>query len=207
MPRSDPWQHRISTGLAYPDQASEALQLAEQLGNSLERHRLALEPFDCGPWLPKGCQPKPKPQAEEPADLISGRAALPPACLPGPGVAGGLDRALVSTRETPAGVQPRAQSPGRGGADGPGVPPRRTAAVPLPRAGGGRASSVSRASVWPRPSAAGMSGPVATAGGPAEGSWVLAGALTGSAGIVDSGRLCHRRLVAMQSLHTQFPWS
>jgi len=49
-------QHRICTGLAYPDQASEALQLAELLGNALERHRLGAETFDWTPWLPKGRQ-------------------------------------------------------------------------------------------------------------------------------------------------------
>ncbi len=38
-------QHRISTGLVYPNQASEALQLAEQLSNALERHRLGLRPL------------------------------------------------------------------------------------------------------------------------------------------------------------------
>ena len=36
---AEPKQYRISTGLAYPDQATESLQLAEQLGNALERHR------------------------------------------------------------------------------------------------------------------------------------------------------------------------
>lgn len=77
-PGAEPRQHRISTGLAYPDQASEALQLAEQLGTALERHRLALEPFDWGPWLPKARQRKPQTQtqAEESDDRISGRAAL-----------------------------------------------------------------------------------------------------------------------------------
>jgi integrase len=47
-------QQRISTGLAYPDQASEALQLAEKLGNALERHRVGLEVFDWTPWLSLG---------------------------------------------------------------------------------------------------------------------------------------------------------
>ncbi len=75
-PGAEPRQPRISTGLAYPDQASEALQLAEQLGNALERHRLGLEPFDWVPWLPRGRQPKPQSQGEEPADLISGGAAI-----------------------------------------------------------------------------------------------------------------------------------
>jgi integrase len=74
-PGSEPKQHRISTGLAYPDQASESLQLAEQLGNALERHRLGLEPFDWTPWLPKGRERKKPQQAEQP-DGVSGRQAL-----------------------------------------------------------------------------------------------------------------------------------
>jgi integrase len=53
-PGAEPKQHRISTGLAYPDQASEALQMAEKLGNALERNRLGLEPFDWTPWLSLG---------------------------------------------------------------------------------------------------------------------------------------------------------
>ena len=47
-------QHRISTGLAYPDQASEALQLAEQLGNALERHRLGAETFELVSMVAEG---------------------------------------------------------------------------------------------------------------------------------------------------------
>jgi len=74
-PGSEPRQHRISTGLAYPDQASESLQLAEQLGNALERHRLGLEPFDWTPWLPKGRQRKPASVAEQ-QEGISGRQAI-----------------------------------------------------------------------------------------------------------------------------------
>lgn len=74
-PGSEARQHRISTGLAYPDQASEALQLAEQLGNALERHRLGLEPFDWTPWLPKGQQRKPATVAEQ-QEGISGRQAI-----------------------------------------------------------------------------------------------------------------------------------
>ena len=74
-PGSEPKQHRISTGLAYPDQASESLQLAEQLGNALERHRLGLEPFDWAPWLPKGRERK-KPQQPEQPDGTSGRQAV-----------------------------------------------------------------------------------------------------------------------------------
>jgi len=74
-PGSEPKQHRISTGLAYPDQASESLQLAEQLGNALERYRLGLEPFDWTPWLPKGRERK-KPQQPEQPDGTSGRQAV-----------------------------------------------------------------------------------------------------------------------------------
>lgn len=44
-------QQRISTGLSYPDEAAEAIRLAEVLGNALERHRIGLEAFDWGPWL------------------------------------------------------------------------------------------------------------------------------------------------------------
>ena len=74
-PGSEPKQHRISTGLAYPDQASEALLLAEQLGNALERHRLSQEAFDWAPWLPKGRQRKQAAVAEQP-EGISGRQAI-----------------------------------------------------------------------------------------------------------------------------------
>ena len=46
-----PWkQGRISTGLRYPDQASEAVQRAEQLGAALERTLRTQEPFDWSPW-------------------------------------------------------------------------------------------------------------------------------------------------------------
>ena len=70
-------QHRISTGLAYPDQASEALQLAEQLGNALERHRLGAETFDWIPWLPKGRQRQdPQSEATEESQGVSGRQAI-----------------------------------------------------------------------------------------------------------------------------------
>jgi integrase len=74
-PGSEPKQHRISTGLSYPDQATESLQLAEQLGNSLERHRLGLATFDWSPWLPKGRQRKEPKSAQEP-EGISGRQAV-----------------------------------------------------------------------------------------------------------------------------------
>jgi len=76
-PGSEHRQHRISTGLAYPDQASKALDLAEQLGKALERHRLGAEPFDWTPWLPKGRQ-RPAPQldpTEEPHG-VSGLQAI-----------------------------------------------------------------------------------------------------------------------------------
>jgi integrase len=53
-PGGEPKQRRISTGLSYPDQAAEALVLAERLGNALERHRVGVEPFDWNPWLPSG---------------------------------------------------------------------------------------------------------------------------------------------------------
>ena len=42
-PGSAPKQQRISTGLVYPDQSSQALELAEKLGNALERHRVGAE--------------------------------------------------------------------------------------------------------------------------------------------------------------------
>ena len=74
-PGAEARQHRISTGLAYPDQATESLQLAEQLGNALERHRLGLEAFDWSPWLPKGRQRKPAAVPDQP-EGISGRKAI-----------------------------------------------------------------------------------------------------------------------------------
>ncbi|MEB3270350.1 MAG: hypothetical protein VKJ44_01705 [Synechococcus sp.] len=49
-PPGSPWrQQRISTGLEDPARASEAVELAETLGRSLERSRLGFEPFD---WAP-----------------------------------------------------------------------------------------------------------------------------------------------------------
>ncbi len=54
LPGAEPKQQRISTGLTYPDQASEALEMAERLGKALERHRVGLEPFDWAPWLSMG---------------------------------------------------------------------------------------------------------------------------------------------------------
>lgn len=53
-PGSEAKQHRISTGLVYPDQASEALLLEEKLGNALVRHRVGLDLFDWSPWLSLG---------------------------------------------------------------------------------------------------------------------------------------------------------
>ena len=50
-PPSSPWkQRRISTGLRYPDQASEAVTQAEQLGAAIERTLRTQEPFDWTPW-------------------------------------------------------------------------------------------------------------------------------------------------------------
>jgi integrase len=72
---AEPKQYRISTGLAYPDQATESLQLAEQLGNALERHRLGLEAFNWTPWLPKGRQRKQAQQDEQP-EGVSGLQAV-----------------------------------------------------------------------------------------------------------------------------------
>lgn len=57
---SSPWkQQRISTGLEYPAQAREAVELAETLGRSLERHRMGFEAFDWSPWERKGRQRRP----------------------------------------------------------------------------------------------------------------------------------------------------
>lgn len=50
-PGSPDRQQRISTGLAYPEQAAEAVELADALGKALERHRVGLEPFNWTPWL------------------------------------------------------------------------------------------------------------------------------------------------------------
>ena len=76
-PGAEPRQHRISTVLAYPDQASEARQLAEQLGNALNRHRLGVETFDWTPWLPKGRQrPAPLQEPTEEPQGVSGRQAI-----------------------------------------------------------------------------------------------------------------------------------
>jgi integrase len=46
-----PWkQRRISTGLQYPEQASEAVLQAEQLGAAIERTLRTKEPFDWSHW-------------------------------------------------------------------------------------------------------------------------------------------------------------
>jgi len=68
-------QQRISTGFVYPAQASESLQLAEQLGNALERYRLGLETFNWEPWLPKSKQKTSK-KADEKIDGVSGLQAV-----------------------------------------------------------------------------------------------------------------------------------
>jgi integrase len=50
-PAASPWkQRRISTGLRYPDQGSEAVTQAEKLGAAIERTLRTQEPFDWSPW-------------------------------------------------------------------------------------------------------------------------------------------------------------
>ena len=50
-PSGSPWkQRRISTGLRYPDQASEAVNQAEKLGSDIERTLRTGEPFDWATW-------------------------------------------------------------------------------------------------------------------------------------------------------------
>jgi integrase len=50
-PAASPWkQGRISTGLRYPDQASEAVTQAEKLGAAIERTHRTKESFDWSPW-------------------------------------------------------------------------------------------------------------------------------------------------------------
>ena len=73
-PGAPPKQQRISTGLSYPAQATEALQMAELLGSALERHRLGIEPFDWTPWLPKK-RGRPKGTARE-APQVEGITGL-----------------------------------------------------------------------------------------------------------------------------------
>jgi integrase len=74
---SSPWkQQRISTGLEYPARAREAVELAETLGRSLERHRMGFEAFDWSPWERKGRQRRPATANGRSSDAISGSTAL-----------------------------------------------------------------------------------------------------------------------------------
>lgn len=66
-------QQRISTGLSYPEQGAEAIELAEALGKALERHRLGMEPFDWTPWLRLATAREPSIHALE---QISGNEAV-----------------------------------------------------------------------------------------------------------------------------------
>jgi integrase len=75
-PGAEHKQHRISTGLAYPDQASEALQLAEKLGNALERHRVGLEAFDWTPWLSLGRKKGVSAAQSDQSVTVSGTGAI-----------------------------------------------------------------------------------------------------------------------------------
>jgi len=75
-PGTEPKQHRISTGLSYPDQASEALEMAERLGKALERHRVGQEPFDWTPWLSMGRKKGVAAAKSDQASAISGVAAV-----------------------------------------------------------------------------------------------------------------------------------
>ena len=76
-PGTPPKQQRISTGLSDPDQATEALQLAELLGSALERHRLGIESFNWTPWLPKKRgRPKAAARSSPQLDGITGREAI-----------------------------------------------------------------------------------------------------------------------------------
>jgi hypothetical protein len=50
-PAGTDWkQRRISTGLRYPDQASEAVTQAEKLGAAIEKDTRTQQPFDWSPW-------------------------------------------------------------------------------------------------------------------------------------------------------------
>jgi len=75
-PGSAPKQQRISTGLVYPDQSSEALELAEKLGNALERHRVGAEAFDWSPWLPRSRKEGLAAARTDQSVAISGRRAV-----------------------------------------------------------------------------------------------------------------------------------
>lgn len=68
-------QQRISTGLKFPDEAAKCLQLAEQLGRALERHRAEIEPFDWNPWLAIGSHTN-KAFNSEQATTFSGLQAI-----------------------------------------------------------------------------------------------------------------------------------
>lgn len=72
-PGSATRQQRISTGLLYPEQGAEAIELAEVLGKALDRHRLGVEPFDWEPWLRLSRHPEPSAAALE---RISGAEAI-----------------------------------------------------------------------------------------------------------------------------------
>jgi integrase len=69
-------QQRISTGLVYPDQASDALQLAEKLGNALERQRVGLEVFDWTPWLSMGRKKGVSAAQSDQTATVSGTGAI-----------------------------------------------------------------------------------------------------------------------------------
>ena len=75
-PGGEPKQQSISTGLSYPDQAAEALVLAERLGTALERHRVGVEPFDWNPWLPSGRATGIRAAGSQNSVGVSGIAAL-----------------------------------------------------------------------------------------------------------------------------------
>lgn len=71
-PGSKTRQQRISTGLLYPEQGQEAIQLAETLGKAMERNRIGAEPFDWEPWLRLSSNPEPSASLEQ----ISGAEAI-----------------------------------------------------------------------------------------------------------------------------------
>ena len=74
-PAASPWkQRRISTGLRYPDQASEAVTQAEKLGAAIERTLRTQEPIDCSPWQRNRTERKRTPIGSTPA--ISGVDAI-----------------------------------------------------------------------------------------------------------------------------------
>ena len=74
-PAASPWkQRRISTGLRYPDQASEAVTQAEKLGAAIERTLRTKEAFDWSPWQRNRTERKRTPIGSTPA--ISGVEAI-----------------------------------------------------------------------------------------------------------------------------------